>query len=136
MLFHVGTAYDLLVLYIGKSLGRCDSACYGINIVFWFLASAFNKYCYLCYQNIWIFFQENEHCCQKMLEVTYENNDLKRKIQKLRKLLQDTINQLNLANQRKKQVENTICKQIHKTSQVLRQAKANLNSGTETELKS
>lgn len=65
----------------------------------------------------------------------YENNNLKRKIQNLGKALQDTIHQLNLANQRKKQVEKTICNQIHKTSQVLRQAKANLDSGTETELK-
>lgn len=81
-----------------------------------------------------IFFVESDHCCQRTLEIAHENNDLKRKLQSMRRALQDTLSQLNLANQRKKQVEKTICKQIHKTSQVLRKAKANLDSGSESDL--
>ncbi|KAJ8961270.1 hypothetical protein NQ318_008955 [Aromia moschata] len=76
----------------------------------------------------------NEHCCQKTLEIAHENNDLKRKLLRMRRALEETANQLNLANQRKKQVEKTICKQIHKTSQVLRKAKANLDSGSESDM--
>lgn len=75
----------------------------------------------------------NEHCCQKAIETAQENNELKRKLLRMKRALEETATQLNLANQRKKQVEKTICKQIHKTSQVLRKAKANLDSGSETE---
>lgn len=96
--------------------------------------STFHIYSYKYLYLIFISFTDSEHCCEKTLELTRENNDLKRKNQKVRKALQDTLNQLNLANQRKKQVEKTICKQIHKTSQVLRQAKANLDSGSDTDL--
>ncbi|KAJ8977502.1 hypothetical protein NQ317_017120 [Molorchus minor] len=75
-----------------------------------------------------------EHCCQKTLEIAHENSDLKRKLLRMRRALEETANQLNLANQRKKQVEKTICKQIHKTSQVLRKAKANLDSGSDSDI--
>ncbi|VEN38225.1 unnamed protein product [Callosobruchus maculatus] len=75
-----------------------------------------------------------EHCCQKALEAIQENNDLKRKLLRMRRSLEETANQLNQANQRKKQVEKTICKQIHMTSQVLRKAKANLDSGSESDM--
>uniref|UniRef100_A0AAR5Q6X0 Centrosomin N-terminal motif 1 domain-containing protein n=1 Tax=Dendroctonus ponderosae TaxID=77166 RepID=A0AAR5Q6X0_DENPD len=75
----------------------------------------------------------NEHCCQKAIETAQENNELKRKLLRMKRALEETATQLNLANQRKKQVEKTICKQIHKTSQVLRKAKANLDSGSESE---
>ncbi|CAH1965735.1 unnamed protein product [Acanthoscelides obtectus] len=75
-----------------------------------------------------------EHCCQKALETMQENSDLKRKLLRMRRSLEETANQLNLANQRKKQVEKTICKQIHMTSQVLRKAKANLDSGSESDM--
>ncbi|XP_044266519.1 centrosomin-like isoform X2 [Tribolium madens] len=76
---------------------------------------------------------DDVHCCQKTLEMAHENNDLKRKLLRTRRALEETVTQLTLANQRKKQVEKTICKQIHKTSQVLRKAKANLDSGSETD---
>nr|CAH7722824.1 unnamed protein product [Callosobruchus chinensis] len=75
-----------------------------------------------------------DHCCQKALEAIQENNDLKRKLLCMRRSLEETANQLNQANQRKKQVEKTICKQIHMTSQVLRKAKANLDSGSESDM--
>lgn len=63
-----------------------------------------------------------------------ENNYLKRRLLRTRRALEETMNQLTIASQRKKQVEKTICKQIHKTSQVLRKAKANLDSGSETDV--
>lgn len=81
-----------------------------------------------------LYFAGSEHCCQKTLEIARENGELKRKLLRMRRALEETANQLNLANQRKKQVEKTICKQIHKTSQVLRKAKANLDSGSESDV--
>ncbi|CAG9827238.1 unnamed protein product [Diabrotica balteata] len=77
---------------------------------------------------------DRQHCCQRTIEIANENNDLKRKLFRMKKALEETANQLHLANQRKRQVEKTICSQIHKTSQVLRQAKANLDSGSESDL--
>ncbi|KAF7273109.1 hypothetical protein GWI33_014168 [Rhynchophorus ferrugineus] len=74
------------------------------------------------------------HCCEKLLQVEQENNELKQKMLRMKRALEETAAQLNLANQRKKQVEKTICKQIHKTSQVLRKAKANLDSGSESDV--
>ncbi|XP_050497679.1 centrosomin isoform X2 [Diabrotica virgifera virgifera] len=79
-------------------------------------------------------FEGRQHCCQRNIEMASENNDLKRKLCRMKKALEETANQLHLANQRKRQVEKTICSQIHKTSQVLRQAKANLDSGSESDL--
>ncbi|CAH0557268.1 unnamed protein product [Brassicogethes aeneus] len=76
----------------------------------------------------------NENCCQKILDFSKENNELKRKLLRMKRALEETANQLSLANQRKKQVEKTICKQIHKTSQVLKKAKANLDSGSESDV--
>ncbi|XP_044750220.1 centrosomin-like isoform X2 [Coccinella septempunctata] len=76
---------------------------------------------------------DNKSCHQKSLELFQENNNLKKKLLKTRKALEDTVTQLTLANQRKKLVEKNICRQIHKTSQVLREAKANLDSGSETD---
>lgn len=67
------------------------------------------------------------------MELSQENNNLKKKLLKTRKALEDTVTQLSIANQRKKLVEKNICRQIHKTSQVLREAKANLDSGSETD---
>ncbi|XP_072402203.1 centrosomin-like isoform X2 [Diabrotica undecimpunctata] len=78
--------------------------------------------------------EDRQHCCQRTIEIANENNDLKRKLFRMKKALEETANQLHLANQRKRQVEKTICSQIHKTSQVLRQAKANLDSGSESDL--
>ncbi|XP_063914175.1 centrosomin isoform X3 [Zophobas morio] len=77
---------------------------------------------------------DDSHCCQKTMEMAHENSDLKRKLLRTRRALEETVTQLTLANQRKKQVEKTICRQIHKTSQVLRKAKANLDSGSETDV--
>lgn len=79
------------------------------------------------------FFIENNHCCQKTAEMANENVELKRKLLRTRRALEETVTQLTIANQRKKQVEKSICRQIHKTSQVLRKAKANLDSGSETD---
>ncbi|KAK9753048.1 Centrosomin N-terminal motif 1 [Popillia japonica] len=75
----------------------------------------------------------NEQCCLKTKEIVNENNDLRKRLLRTRRALEETVSQLTLANQRKKQVEKTICKQIHKTSQVLRKAKANLDSGSEND---
>lgn len=80
------------------------------------------------------FFLANELCCAKTKEIINENSDLRRRLLRTRRALEETVTQLTMANQRKKQVEKAICKQIHKTSQVLRVAKANLNSGSETDL--
>ncbi|GJQ69842.1 putative centrosomin N-terminal motif 1 [Trypoxylus dichotomus] len=76
----------------------------------------------------------NEQCCLKTKEIVNENNDLRRRLLRTRRALEETVSQLTIANQRKKQVEKTICKQIHKTSQVLRKAKANLDSGSENDV--
>ncbi|XP_056646795.1 centrosomin isoform X2 [Diorhabda sublineata] len=76
---------------------------------------------------------EKQHCCQNTQELRNENHELKRKLLGMRRALEETAQQLTIANQRKRQVEKTICKQIHKTSQVLRQAKANLDSGSESD---
>lgn len=54
--------------------------------------------------------------------------DLKRKLLRMRRAVEEITNQLNLTNQRKKEVEKSVCKQIHKTNQVLRKAKDNLDS--------
>ncbi|KRT83804.1 hypothetical protein AMK59_3983 [Oryctes borbonicus] len=76
----------------------------------------------------------NEQCCLKTKEIVNENNDLRKRLLRTRRALEETVSQLTIANQRKKQVEKTICKQIHKTSQVLRKAKANLDSGSENDV--
>lgn len=79
-------------------------------------------------------FPDNEQCCKKTQQIVSENSDLKRRLLRTRRALEETVTQLTIANQRKKQVEKTIYKQIHKTSQVLRKAKANLDSGSETDV--
>lgn len=76
----------------------------------------------------------NHDCCAKTKEIITENCDLRRRLSRTRRALEETVTQLTLANQRKKQVEKNICQQIHKTSQVLRKAKANLDSGSESDL--
>ncbi|XP_025829417.1 centrosomin-like [Agrilus planipennis] len=79
-------------------------------------------------------FCNNENCIMKIKEMMNENSELKKRLLRTRRALEETVTQLTLANKRKKEVEKTICKQIHKTSQVLRKAKANLDSGSETEV--
>lgn len=63
-----------------------------------------------------------------------ENVELRKRLLRTRRALEETLNRLTLANKQKKEVEKSICKQIVKTSQVLRKAKANLDSGSETDL--
>ncbi|KAF2896986.1 hypothetical protein ILUMI_09193 [Ignelater luminosus] len=73
----------------------------------------------------------NDQCCKKMAQ---ENVELRKRLLRTRRALEETLNRLTLANKQKKEVEKSICKQIVKTSQVLRKAKANLDSGSETDL--
>lgn len=79
-------------------------------------------------------FTANDGCVKKTKEIATENVELRRRLLRTRRALEETVTQLTLANKRKKEVEKTICKQIHKTSQVLRKAKANLDSGSEPDL--
>lgn len=44
---------------------------------------------------------------------------------KTRQALEETLTQLSAANQRKKQVEKAICKQLHKTHHILKKARVN-----------
>ncbi|XP_050307109.1 centrosomin isoform X5 [Anthonomus grandis grandis] len=74
------------------------------------------------------------HCCQKSREIAEENNELKRKLHRMKTALEETATQLKVANQKKKLVEKNICKQLHKTSEVLRKAKVNLDSGSESDV--
>lgn len=80
-------------------------------------------------------FTVNQECCVKTKKILSENTDLKQRLLRTRRALEETVTQLTLANQRKKQVEKTIVNQIHKTSQVLRKVKANLDSGSESDTK-
>ncbi|KAK5646783.1 hypothetical protein RI129_005247 [Pyrocoelia pectoralis] len=75
---------------------------------------------------------KNQSCHKQMEQITNENVDLRKRLLKTRHALDDTVIRLKLANKQKQEVEKSICKQIHKTSQVLRKAKANLDSGSET----
>lgn len=88
----------------------------------------------LIFYNLYFSIPDNEQCCLKTKEIVNENNDLRKRLLRTRRALEETVSQLTIANQRKKQVEKTICKQIHKTSQVLRKAKANLDSGSENDV--
>ncbi|XP_044727228.1 centrosomin isoform X2 [Chrysoperla carnea] len=65
-----------------------------------------------------------------------ENTILKARLMQTRKTLENTAQQLAKSNERKKQVEKAVCKQIHKTSLVLRKARANLDSGSENDVPS
>jgi hypothetical protein len=51
---------------------------------------------------------------------------LKRRLTKTHCALEETMAQLTAANQRKKQVERAICKQLHKTHHILRTARVSL----------
>ncbi|KAF5306366.1 hypothetical protein FQR65_LT07390 [Abscondita terminalis] len=78
----------------------------------------------------------NEECCKKAKQIANENIDLRKRLLRTRRALEDTLHRLTVANKQKKEVEKSICKQIFKTSQVLRKAKANLDSGSEADIKS
>ncbi|KAF5275590.1 hypothetical protein FQA39_LY06702 [Lamprigera yunnana] len=75
----------------------------------------------------------NEECCKKAKQISTENVELRKRLLRTRRALEDTLSRLTIANEQKKKVEKSICTQIHKTSQVLRKAKANLDSGSETD---
>jgi hypothetical protein len=55
---------------------------------------------------------------------------LKRRLTRTHHALEETLTQLTVANQRKKQVEQAICKQLHKTHHILKRARINLNAGS------
>ncbi|KAL0273781.1 UNVERIFIED_CONTAM: hypothetical protein PYX00_006376 [Menopon gallinae] len=67
---------------------------------------------------------KREECEVKRLE--NENAELRRRLVKTRQALEETLTQLSAANQRKKQVERAICRQLHKTHHVLKRARGNL----------
>lgn len=54
---------------------------------------------------------------------------LKRRLIRTHHALEETLTQLTFANQRKKRVEQAICKQLHKTHHILKRARINLNAG-------
>ncbi|XP_073980016.1 phosphodiesterase 4D interacting protein centrosomin isoform X12 [Rhodnius prolixus] len=55
-----------------------------------------------------------------------ENSELRGQLQRTRKALEETFTQLNAANQRKRQVERAICRQLSKTHYILQKARTNL----------
>jgi hypothetical protein len=55
---------------------------------------------------------------------------LKRRLTRTHHALEETLAQLTVANQRKKQMERAICKQLHKTHHILKRARVNLNAGS------
>ncbi|XP_069674172.1 CDK5 regulatory subunit-associated protein 2-like isoform X2 [Periplaneta americana] len=60
-------------------------------------------------------------------ELEQENIVLRRRLTRTHRALEETLAQLTAANQRKKQVERAICKQLHKTHHILKKAKVNLD---------
>ncbi|KAK6616919.1 hypothetical protein RUM43_014889 [Polyplax serrata] len=66
-------------------------------------------------------------------KLEYENAELKRRLTRTRQALEETLTQLSAANQRKKQVERAICKQLHKTHHILKKARVNFESQDEGE---
>ncbi|XP_017769842.1 PREDICTED: centrosomin isoform X2 [Nicrophorus vespilloides] len=77
----------------------------------------------------------NEECSQRTSKIMEENFLLKTKLNKSHKMLEATVVKLAKANLQKERVEGKIYKEIHKTSQILKIAKANLDSGSDTEFK-
>ncbi|GLV38819.1 centrosomin [Carabus blaptoides fortunei] len=76
------------------------------------------------------------HYCNIIAHKTLEkeNSELQKLVSRLEVGLERTRSQLSVINQNKRQVEKAVCKQIHKTSIVLRQARANLDSGSENDI--
>ncbi|XP_014278828.2 centrosomin isoform X3 [Halyomorpha halys] len=56
-----------------------------------------------------------------------ENVELRAQLARTKQALEETISQLTSANQRKRQVEKAICRQLHKTHDILKQARLNLD---------
>lgn len=65
-----------------------------------------------------------------MSQLRQENMELKRRLIQTRRALEKTVEQLVSANQRKKQVEKAICKQLYKTHTILKQSRVNLQAET------
>jgi len=63
-------------------------------------------------------------------DLEQENTILKRRLARTHHALEETLAQLTAANQRKKQVERAICKQLHKTHHILKRVRVNLDTGT------
>ena len=63
-----------------------------------------------------------------MKKLENENAELRRRLLRTRQALEETLTQLSAANQRKKQVERAICKQLHKTHHILKKARVNFES--------
>lgn len=64
-----------------------------------------------------------EHDCD---DVQQQNIELKKKLDKTRKMFHKTLIQLQLSNQRKEKIENDIRNEIYKTHNVLRTVKYNI----------
>ncbi|EEB13596.1 conserved hypothetical protein [Pediculus humanus corporis] len=64
----------------------------------------------------------------EMKKLENENAELRRRLLRTRQALEETLTQLSAANQRKKQVERAICKQLHKTHHILKKARVNFES--------
>nr|CAD7460515.1 unnamed protein product [Timema tahoe] len=62
-----------------------------------------------------------------------ENMELKRRLLRTRRTLEETLAQLTVANQRKKQMERAICRQIHKTNHILKTTRSNLEAAASDE---
>nr|CAD7435979.1 unnamed protein product [Timema monikensis] len=62
-----------------------------------------------------------------------ENMELKRRLLRTRRTLEETLVQLTVANQRKKQMERAICRQIHKTNHILKTTRSNLEAAASDE---
>jgi len=63
-------------------------------------------------------------------DLEQENTILKRRLARTHHALEETLAQLTAANQRKKQVERAICKQLYKTHHILKRVRVNLDTGT------
>lgn len=61
-------------------------------------------------------------------ELEQENIVLKQRLTKTHRALEETMAQLTTANQRKKQVERAICRQLHKTHHILKTARVSLKA--------
>lgn len=63
-----------------------------------------------------------------------ENINLKQKLARTKATLADTLQQLHEANKRKRNVQRAICRQIHKTNDVLRLARQQIEHKNENEI--
>lgn len=64
----------------------------------------------------------------EIMKLEEENSHLRRHLTKTRRALEETLAQLTAANQKKRQVERAICRQLHKTHSILKKARVNLEA--------